>query len=1586
MLPAREPRKRLRRRVWLALKIVVGSTVAVGLAGAVVLYLDLAVTRRLVAQIANRVMRPVFRGRMTIETVGRLGLDGFHGLRLRIDEPGGQMVLTADGVHARVRGVELLRAILDRSATLEIDIPEASLDHADLRIDTDEAGTTLLQHALTPVADERAATPDAPPSRLVRLVIAHATAHHVWLHGQPKWAPALDLEVTDAEGKVVVQSTGSVEIDVRRGRLLARALPVAGTGAGTIHGRVLVPSEHGNPVGVTASFEGDLGGIEERARISIDGQVIGVTVDLAEVAPEKVRSVLPEYPVQDLLTAHIDAHGSFPELDVEARAGLRGGGELVTSGQVSLAASQHASFHATLAAIDLRGLAPGMPVSNLAAEIDATLALDENQSVTGAATLVSEGGTIGTQVLPHLDVKATFASGVRGPRVDGRVDATVTVRDPGLTGIVGLHLYPRGKSFDLAFDGNAGAPRLSGAPRLHVTAGGSVAASARGVLALDTFGLAADVDLRGRALAEGPARVASVTATGHVAGTIFAPRIDAKVHATALDVSGAHADQADLTLTGLARQPHVHATLVGGNVPDLAVDADVLFGATTILNDVRATLSRAADRAELRADAVRITAEGATAERIAIDGLGGPVHADLRFSPRAVEVHARGDGVDVGKAARLAGVGAWVSGGTLAFDVGGAVRGSKADGHATVDLTNASILRMHGASVHGEFTLADRRLAGSARADLGDLGTMEVVASRLQLEKAGASSLRSWERAWGSLEVDAKIDMARLEDLLPEGSLPFRVTRGHLELASKLQRDSADDDTPHLAVSARTSQLAVEAREGGAKDEHGTDASARAGRSAPRWRLDGVDVGLDGRIDGESGFAELAARVFDSTGPLVSIDAKSSAMPYTALLSTPRRARELLTGVTFDATVVAPRRKLSSFPAALDLGGTEGELTFEVALRGKLEAPEVDVKARLSQTLVSAARVAFPVDFELTSHYAAGQADARLLASTTRRGQVMEAEAHAQGELFDVLARPKEAAWEASVRAHLAAFPLGGLGFLEDRQVRGHVTGDFAIEGLHRNAAAALDLDADDLQIGELDYRGAHVHAAVDGHRLDATLHLDHGDGTADAHALSAASWGSAMFPDVDPPVDVSLAAKQFRVETFLPFVHDWLAELEGRIDGRAHVAYDPHESKTELEGRFAYSHGKFELSSALGEFHDVSATLVLTPDGVVRLENAAASGVTGKVQAAASARLESGKDGLVLGSARARFDIPKKSPIPVTLEGSPLGTIDGSVDITETPSADRRGMTVAIDVPTMHVQLPSSGSRNLQPLGELGDAEVGVRAAGSDGKTTELVRVPLGPAREQKTRAANARRIDITTHLGSDVEVKRGTQLKVALDGQPIVTVSDRLHVSGQIRLRKGGVLDVQGKSFEIESGTISFVGEDPENPQVVVTAGWNAPDGTRIFADYVGPLKTGKVTLRSEPPLPQTDIVALLVFGSVESGANGAGQNASNSTTNTAVGAAGGVATQPINHALDQFGVHAVAARVDTSQAANPKPEVELQIAKNISVQLAVVIGTPPPGANPDTTLLTLNWRFLRGLSVATTVGNLGSSMVDMVWERRY
>jgi translocation and assembly module TamB len=170
-----------------------------------------------------------------------------------------------------------------------------------------------------------------------------------------------------------------------------------------------------------------------------------------------------------------------------------------------------------------------------------------------------------------------------------------------------------------------------------------------------------------------------------------------------------------------------------------------------------------------------------------------------------------------------------------------------------------------------------------------------------------------------------------------------------------------------------------------------------------------------------------------------------------------------------------------------------------------------------------------------------------------------------------------------------------------------------------------------------------------------------------------------------------------------------------------------------------------------------------------------------------------------------------------------------------------------------------------------------------------------------------------------------------------------------------------------------------------IKVTAGWTAEDGTRVFADYVGPLKTGKVTLRSEPARPKNEIVALILFGTAD-GSQATPYATPQPDVGTRAGTTvGGFATAGLSKGLDKLTGMDITAKIDTSQQ-NPRPEVEVQIAKDISLQLAFVLGQPPPGTNPDTTYATIDWRFMRSWSLETTFGNLGSSIADVVWQHRY
>ena len=53
---------------------------------------------------------------------------------------------------------------------------------------------------------------------------------------------------------------------------------------------------------------------------------------------------------------------------------------------------------------------------------------------------------------------------------------------------------------------------------------------------------------------------------------------------------------------------------------------------------------------------------------------------------------------------------------------------------------------------------------------------------------------------------------------------------------------------------------------------------------------------------------------------------------------------------------------------------------------------------------------------------------------------------------------------------------------------------------------------------------------------------------------------------------------------------------------------------------------------------------------------------------------------------------------------------------------------------------------------------------------------------------------------------------------------------------------------------------------------------------------------------------------------------------------------------------------------------------------MQIAYVLGVFVPGQNPDTALATVDWRFVKNFSLETTLGNAGTSIVDLIWQYRY
>jgi translocation and assembly module TamB len=1023
-----------------------------------------------------------------------------------------------------------------------------------------------------------------------------------------------------------------------------------------------------------------------------------------------------------------------------------------------------------------------------------------------------------------------------------------------------------------------------------------------------------------------------------VTGRLLAPSFDVQVDA------------------GSVEAPAVKLSAVSAH-GRMTVDSGVAF------HDVQ--IDFAGERPPVRASAALVSVRGGSIELDGglLEGLGAPLTAEVRGSSAALTVRAKTAGIDLARVASFAAIP--MRRGTLSLSLDTTVISHSAEGRVELDLAHGVVGSLKDASAHLEAVLHGRRAHGRATVTVDDIGTIEAHSTSLTVGKGGLLTSTPWRNAWGALDVTARADLARLAARFPAVATSVGSLEGQIEVAARVARDSQEDMTPEVDVTVRTAGLVVSRR--------GTPGG---------WRLDGVDPVVHVVVNGDTGKTAVDAQLNDAQGVLATLKATSSSIPYSAIFSA-EGISEALLSTPFTAELEVPQRSLASLPVGLGQSGRRGDLSARVDWRGALANPNVSFTAELVRGRADPTLVALPVDLSVTGQYQNAQLEVHMRGS--QRGvAVAEATATVSVSARDWIDRGAEAAWAASGQATLEQFPLRSLDVLDDRQVRGSVSGTISLDRLHDDANASAELDFDSLQVGEVACKSARLTAKVDGHDLQSKASLDLADGGSIVAQLSAGThWGAALLPRIDTAqlATASLKAKQFRAEILLPWLSG-VTELDGRIDADASAELDGEHQVVRPRGTLALRDGTLELGWMGTEFHGISGNAVLTPDGIIRLQDVIAHGTTGTLRAALTGRIL----GTTLGGANATVQIPRSDPLPLVVAGAQLGKVDGRFDLTMKRSSHQNDIEVS--VPSMTVALSSaSSSRDVQDLGEVAGVRVG-RVS-----TSEFILEPLDATSDDSadpaTRKPGAPAVTPTVidiRLGQDVEVRKGTDLDVRLEGNPKVTIGPGVRVSGQIRLVRG-TLDVQGKPFEIEKGTVAFVEADPANPQVVLSAGWTAPDGTRVYASFVGPLKTGKVTLRSEPARPQNEILALILFGTTDQSAG------ANPQSNSVAAAAGGVATQPLNHALggvnqalDKLGLAGgISTKVDTSTP-NPRPEVQVQIARDISLQVAWVLGSPPPGTNPDTTLVTLDWRFLRKWALETTVGDAGTSIVDVLWQHRY
>ncbi len=1522
----------------------------VALAAGVILHLGLSAPHRFVQIRVNEVLATSFRGTVEILRYGRIRLGRIDGIEAEVKDPDGERVLYADGASVRIDVSSLLRSFFSKGALL-VPIDEVVVDAGEVILDEDHTGAYRLARAFEP------REPSKEGGRPVEISIDEVELRHVWAHGRPTEAAVVDADLMMITGSFQKSETATL-IDIVSATVQGRGNPGLDP-SGTVTGSLRLPPDGAGDLDAEARFAGSLGGIEVVADGSVRARTVAATLDV-HASPEAIRAAVPSVEPRDTVHAYARVEGELPVLHADAHASV-GSGTIDVAGSVELPEDDDESLavQADVEVNDLdasalhRQAPPTRATANLRAEILRT----SNGSLRGGFALKSQTSIIQGNVVPALSVSGSFT--------DETVIAIGRVAEPGAPTEVSVSAFRRaGGGGDVHFTVATVVPDLAAIERVKNLGRGHVVLFVNGQVTLDDRSLIGRVSANLENIDAKGVRLGFATLDARAEGPIASPTFVVAANGAAVQAGGYSFTGFRARAEGTPASFDVDARLAGDAAsPSVSAAAHVSVKDGFAADSVRIGLRRADVDARITARSIRVRDGEVEVEGGRVEGLGSPISADARFGRGTLTLRASTSRLELDRLSRLFAREEDVHG-YVAFDTDVTVSKERAKGKVSLDVAGVEA-RGYG-KVTGRLDVAidDRTLRGTAQAELGDAGSASVTMSPLVV---GGSllSLDAWTRATGLIDARATLYLDKALALVPKERRPVSAAAGRVTLQLRASRDRAAD-LPDVDGQVLSTGLALASKVVETPQPDGTVLA-----TLPAWQLRGIDGTLRFDVTGKTGHSVVEARVRDTRGLLVSADATGD-LPLRPLIDRPREALRTIEQTPLEVSVKVPRRSVTTLPEMIGHLPFEGDIELQGTLRGTLKKPRLDVTARAHELQFSAGKLAceHPIDANAKVAYDGRKATIGLAASTRGRN-VLEGDAAVDLDLPAVLERRAEP-WEASGQIRLTKLPLEVLQTFIHKPVRGTVTGKIEVASLGRSPTLSATLDLDEVTIDRAPLPHGNATISMKDGKLDASLALQQPDGRADIRASGLLEGSGSLFPKLSrtQPITASLSAKSFRLHVLRPFVQGTIDSLDGRVDADVKATIMRGGADGKVEGALAIRDGVFS-SPQIGErFNKIKGRITMNPWGTLRLDGFSAEARTGRLTAGARAVF----DGFALKSANAKIVIKEGESIPITVQGVPMGRAYGTVVASAAGSPDKKRLDVKVDVPLLEVDLPKTKGAKPQKLALDPHIRTGVR----NGRTFHPV--ALAPPDKPRKRPAVATRV--TVELGKHVRVRKVGLVDVTLRGRVVLELDGETRVTGRIRVARGE-LQLQGKRFVIDRANVSFVGDDPANPMVIATAYWDAPEGTRVFADFRGTPKDGKLTLRSDPSYTEDQIIALLMFGSPD-GTFGSGQAASEVAQGVSAG--GGIITQGLNEVIADTTDADITTRVDTSDASNPKPEVAIQISSRVTARFGVKVGVPGPGDNPDRASVTFDWRFFRNWAVSAEVGDQGSTAVDVVWRFRY
>jgi hypothetical protein len=1019
----------------------------------------------------------------------------------------------------------------------------------------------------------------------------------------------------------------------------------------------------------------------------------------------------------------------------------------------------------------------------------------------------------------------------------------------------------------------------------------------------------------------------ATTATATLDGDLDATRFVANATADVqrLRAGPAHAARARVRATAELAGDWVtasgSATLAEGGARVDAAVRSVRFSTTSGLASAAAELRTKTGRAKVELDRRRI--DGAL-DALALGDLTPFVDVDLPITAATV---------------------------TGTFAMGRGAR-PELEVHARADDVDGTLAdrSFAGGQVVVDGLLSGRDLSLTARATLVDEATVAIRADRMQVPVL-AFDRASLLRVLGQADVDADVTFACLRAWFGD-DVPSSKGR----VVARVRYEHAREGDAHLV---------------------GFDvATEGAALTAPALgSLEGIDARVGGLVSLDDTRADVVVEARDRLGAIVTarLGTGLDVPVWSAALTDLERWKRAPLG----ARIEIPEREVKTLPSALRPANVGGRIAVVVDAHGTALDPAATFTFD-DRGATSGNAGEPPIDLHVGGKVDRTGASATIATAPPSDGaktwSKLDGRVRVDLPWSEVLAGRAADAWVASATVQTESLALGAIaGWFTRTPIQGTTSGFVNVEGLHRDARAGIALELRGVAVGRRPVGSGRFAALLDGQRAAVELVLVQQGGRIDVAAGGSARWGKDLVPMVDlvRGIDGSLRASSFDLSFARPFVRSALPGFAGRLDAGLgfHVTNDLHTST--VLGTATLSGGRAEVAAIGDELRDVRIKLDFAAGGAVKISDVEVYPATGRLNASGEAKLE----GLDPRQLTLRLRVPKGYEIPVGMEGMPVGDLEGDIDL-KLDRAKDGALTLAVNVPKTRLTLTPLLGRDVQTLDQ--DPHVHLGKRGDDGAFTEIHAPKPTPVEPSPIPL----HVDLT--LGDEVWIERQSDVEARITGKLGIDLSPTLRLTGAVSSPEGWA-EIQGRRFRIERARVSFDGQPPSDPVIQATARYDAAGGIKIFADWVGTIQKGRLSLRAEPNLTPNEIVSTLVFGSPNAQV-GSSRGASTSPALQAAAFAGGYVTQGLNKALDDVSPLAVTTRVDTSSSANPRPEVSVRLLDDVSLTIGVNLGIPSPGQPPDRTTFQLEYQFLPQWKLRTTGGDKGTAILDFIWQYRY